>query len=144
MKSKILTIIIPLLFIGCTNVKHRDDLGLIGHENFNDYDSIKTDKFIRGLLAGEEKYIERKWIIQYKNGINNSESGQWYIYGTIWWARIINIDSMDVLNKDKIYQLQGLALEQNYGVISIFEIKPSLHEIKWLIKKFYNYIVVYL
>lgn len=130
MKSKFLILILQFLLIGCANVNHREATGPIRNGDLTDYDAIKTDNFIRNFLDVEKSYIERKWIIEYKKDNDPSEFGQWYIFDTIWGVKIINIENMDTLNKKMRYQFQGLALEQNYGVISIFVIRPSLQEIK--------------
>ena len=119
MKSSGLVLIL-LLFTACDKADHRESIGL---KNKSDaYDAKSYDNFIRNSMRDDWVHLERRrWVIEYKDS-------QWYISGTIWRADVVNIIGMEKLDKGKRYDFRGVALDQNYGRISIYNDDQAMHE----------------
>lgn len=62
-----------------------------------------------------------RWRIAYHPIKGMTGSSSWHIKGTHWWARVhpewVKLDEFD---KSKEYELDAVALDQNYGVIDFY------------------------
>ena len=109
-----------LLFTACDKADHRESIGLTNKSDA--YDAKSYDNFIRNSMRDDWVHLEtRKWIIEYKES-------QWYILGTGWSVDVVNINGMEKLEKGKRYDFHGVALDQNYGRIDIYNNDHAMHE----------------
>lgn len=80
------------------------------------------DAAIQAQMRDRWKSPQRQlWRIQY-HPIKGSEGrSAWHIAGTHWWVRVhpdwIKLDDFD---KTAVYELDAVALDQNYGVIDFY------------------------
>ena len=65
--------------------------------------------------------VRRMWRIDYRpiDGQTNTEC--WHVEGTMWWVRIYpTVIKLDELDKSAVYEIDAIALNQNYGVIDFY------------------------
>ena len=63
----------------------------------------------------------RTWRIVYRSidGMEGEEN--WHIEGTQYWVRIYpEVYHLEELNKESVYEIDAIALNQNYGVIDFY------------------------
>jgi len=61
------------------------------------------------------------WEIEYKKIEGLPSSYSWHIKGTMWWVRIYpEVYKLEELDKTKVYKIDAVALNQNYGVIDFY------------------------
>ena len=61
------------------------------------------------------------WRIDYRSisGLVGEES--WHIEGTQYWVRLYpEVYSLEELDKESVYEIDAVALNQNYGVIDFY------------------------
>ena len=115
-------VLIMLLLTACDKSDHRESIGLTNKSDA--YDAKSYDNFIRNSMRDKWVRLEmRRWLIEYKEM-------QWHISGTEWGADVVNIIDMERLDKGKLYDFHGVALEQNYGTIQIYNYDHNMNEIR--------------
>lgn len=63
----------------------------------------------------------RTWRIDYRPVGGLEGEACWHVDGTMFWVRIHpEVYSLEELDKEKTYQIDGVALAQNYGVIDFY------------------------
>ena len=78
-------------------------------------DSLRTSMLDR--WATPER---RTWRIEYRS-INGLDSASWHIAETMWWVRFCHSAlPLDELDPQAAYEIDAVALAQNYGVIEFF------------------------
>lgn len=80
------------------------------------------DGTIRAQMVARWKKPERlRWRIAYHPIDGMSDRSSWHIEGTHWWVRVnpawVKLDEFD---KTVAYELDAVALDQNYGVIDFY------------------------
>ena len=81
-----------------------------------------ADAAIRAAMREHWSKPERlRWRIVYHPIKGLSDHSQWHIAGTHWWVRLnpgwVKLDEFD---KAKTYEIDAVALDQNYGVIDFY------------------------
>jgi hypothetical protein len=81
-----------------------------------------ADAAIRAAMREHWSKPERLlWRIVYHPIKGLSDHSQWHIAGTHWWVRLnpgwVKLDEFD---KAKTYEIDAVALDQNYGVIDFY------------------------
>jgi hypothetical protein len=80
------------------------------------------DAYIRRQIPSRWMRPERHvFLIDYRpiKGMENRSS--WHVKGTRWWVRIYpEVYKLDDLDKSKVYEIDAVALDQNYGVIDFY------------------------
>ncbi len=81
-----------------------------------------ADGTIRAQMTARWKKPERlRWRIAYHPTKGMSDHSSWHIEGTLWRVRVnpawVKLDEFD---KATVYELDAVALDQNYGVIDFY------------------------
>ncbi len=81
-----------------------------------------ADAFLRAQMLNRWSSPERrKWKIEHRpiDGMEGAES--WHVQGTQFWVRIHpEVYLLSELNRDSVYELDAIALNQNYSVIDFY------------------------
>ena len=63
----------------------------------------------------------KKWRIDYRPITGMTSRSSWHIAGTHWWVRLYpDYYKLDDLDKQSTYEIDAVALNQNYGVIDFY------------------------
>jgi len=81
-----------------------------------------SDEYLRKQMRQQWNHPERQsWQIAYLpiDGAENQHS--WHVVDTMFWVRIYpDVYSLEELDKNLVYELDAVALAQNYGVIDFY------------------------
>ncbi len=85
----------------------------------------QADDFLRGMMHDRFRSPERRLFLIEHSGEDVSDSGMpgWRIAGTMWGVRMhpgYTSFSLDDLDKNAQWEVDGVALAQNYGVIDMY------------------------
>ncbi|MBL9082530.1 MAG: hypothetical protein JNK76_12025 [Planctomycetales bacterium] len=65
--------------------------------------------------------VRLRWRIRYHPIAGMTSRSEWHIDGTHWWVRVYpNWVKLDEFDKSKQYEIDAVALSQNYGVIDFY------------------------
>jgi hypothetical protein len=65
--------------------------------------------------------VRLRWRIRYHPIVGTTSHSEWHIEGTIWRGRVYpNWVKLDEFDKSKEYEIDAVALSQNYGVIDFY------------------------
>jgi hypothetical protein len=79
--------------------------------------SVALDKTLQET-AGQRKPVLLDMTIGWHKIKGAESESEWYILDTRWWVRLHNAHMTP--DKTKQYEIHGVALEQNYGVIDVW------------------------
>lgn len=82
------------------------------------------DTYLRERMGLQWSSPQRRtWRIEYRVVDGLEDLGLWHVQGTIWWVRIypdVPAYLLDNLDKESVYEIDAVALNQNYGVIDFY------------------------
>jgi len=91
---------------------------------FNAYsqETNHVDQHIRDMMNDRfQKPVREEFVIEWREIKGLDGQFQWHISDTHWWVRLHPARwEMDKLDKKSKYKVDGVALQQNYGVIEIW------------------------
>src|SRR5690606_26179904 len=76
------------------------------------------DAYLRKQMETQWSTLERRtWRIEYKPIAGLQDRRSWHVKDTIWWVQIYPEFIFDELDKKSVYDIEAVALNQNYGTI---------------------------
>lgn len=81
-----------------------------------------VDAYLREKMLGKWSSVERRpWRIDYRPIAGLEGRSAWHIEGTAWWVRLYpHTSDLDELDKTRIYEIDAVAVNQNYGTIDFY------------------------
>jgi len=84
--------------------------------------SWSSDDDLRRQMREQWQHPERtKWQIAYRPIEGTKEEHRWHVVDTMFWVRIYpEVYSLEDLDQNLVYEIDAVALAQNYGVIDFY------------------------
>jgi hypothetical protein len=103
-----------LIFVGFSRLSAADELKIPVVEN--------PGEFIEAQMKARwVEPVRLRWRIQYHPIGGMTSRSEWHIQGTHWLVRVYpNWVKLDEFDKQKEYEIDAVALSQNFGVIDFY------------------------